>query len=408
MVVKVRKSSEMIKKNKIFLFNAQKYLSLQLIMNENMNRNKWLFAVLTLVVVAVGVWYYAQDDEDDDDEEVGEYVTMTIAEQDYTVTREFTAKIETEQPAAIRPQIAGRIVKICVNEGARVKKGQPLIVLDQVPYQAAVRSAEAKVNSAKAQLATARQNMEGKEALFNKKVIGDFDMNKARNEQAEAEAALNEARADLEAARNDYSYTVVKSPSDGVISMIQYRLGELVDPSMEKPLTIVSDSRRIHAYTAISEQTLYDLKQYYGCSAEELPSQLPDVTLITYWDKELEQKGHIDAISGEVDEVTGSVYIRASFDNSQGIFRNGSNGVLRMPYHLKDAIVIPQEATFEIQDRYFVSKVVDGVTRTTEIKVFPYNDGQTYAVISGLKPGDVIVAEGGGMVREGTAVKIKK
>ena len=377
-------------------------------MNENMNKNKWLIVALTLLAVATGVWFYACDNEDDEEEQAGEYVTMTITTQDYTITREFTTKIETEQPAQIRPQIAGRIVKICVNEGARVKKGQPLIVLDQVPYQAAVRSAEAKVNSAKAHLATARQSLEGKKVLFNKQVIGDFDLNKARNEQTEAEAALNEAKAELESARNDLSYTVVKSPSDGIISMIEYRLGELVDPSMEKELTVVSDFHRIHAYTAISEQTLYDVEQYYGCSAEELPSHLPEVTLVTYWGKELEQKGRVDAISGDVDQATGSVYIRASFDNPKGVFRNGSNGVLRVPYHLKNAIVIPQEATFEVQDRYFVSKVVNGVTRTTEIKVFPYNDGQTYAVISGLKPGDVIVAEGGGMVREGTAVKSKK
>ncbi len=372
-----------------------------------MNKIKWLFAVLTLVVVAAGVWYYLQDDDDDDEEEVGNYATMTIAQRDYIVSRDFTAKIETEQPAEIRPQVSGRIVKICVNEGARVRKGQTLFVLDQVQYSAAVRSAEAKVNSANAQLATARQNVEGREALHNRKVIGDFDMNKARNELSEAKAALDEARAELVSARNDLSYTVVKSPSDGVIGMIDYRIGELVDPSMETPLTIVSDFRRIRAYTAISEKTLYDLSQYYGCSAEELPSKLPEVTIITYWGKELDQKGHIDAISGHVDMATGSVYIRASFDNPHGIFHNGSNAVLKVPYHLKDAIVIPQEATFEVQDRYFVSKVVNGVTRTTEIKVFPYNDGQSYAVTSGLKPGDVIVAEGGGLVREGTKLKRK-
>ena len=375
-----------------------------------MSKSKWFFIVLALAAVVAGVWYFSSDDDDDneDDEEVSEYVTMTIAQRDYTVTRKFTVKIETEQPAEIRPQVTGKIVKICVNEGARVKKGQPLFILDQVPYQAAVKSAEARVNSAKAQLTTARQNMEGKEQLFEKKVIGDFDMNKARNELAEAEAAIAEAKADLENAQNDLSYTVVKSPSDGVISMIAYRVGELVDPSMETSMTIVSDYRRIRAYTAVSEEALYNLCDFYGCSVEELPAKFPEVTLLTYWGKELEQKGRIDAISGDVEMATGSIIIRASFDNSQGLFHNGSNGVLIMPYQMKDAIVIPQEATFEVLDRYFVSKVVDGVTRTTEIKIFPYNDGQTYAVTDGLKPGDVIVAEGGGLIREGTKVKIKK
>lgn len=364
-------------------------------------------AIFAACVLVVGGLYAFWEDEEDDEDEVGEYPVLTIAKKDYTVTRDFTTKIETEQPANIRPQIGGRLTKILVKEGATVKEGQPLFVIDQVPYQAAVRNAEAKVNSAKAQLATARQNMEGKDELFRQHVIGDFDLNKARNELSEAEAALAEANADLEKARNELSYTVVKSPSDGIISMIEYRIGELVDPSMEKELTTVSDSRRLHAYTAIAEKTLYDLTQYYGCTAEELPQKLPEVTLVTYWGMEMEQKGRIDAISGNVERETGTIYIRASFDNPQGIFHNGSNGVLRVPYNIKDVIVIPQEATFDIQDRFFVYKVIDGVARQTEIKVFPYHDGQTYAVTDGLKVGDVIIAEGAGLLKDGQKVAIK-
>ncbi len=366
------------------------------------------FALLAAGLIAViGLWQYLDDDDEEEEEEVGEYAVLTITPQDYLVTREFATKIETEQPADIRPQVSGRLTKICVKEGAKVKKGQPLFIIDQVPYQAAVRNAEAKMNSARAQLATARQNLEGKEELYRQNVIGDFDLNKARNELAEAEASLAEAKADLETAQNELSYTVVKSPSDGVISMIEYRLGELVDPSMDLEMTVVSDARRLQTYSAISEKTLYDVMHYYNCSIEELPDRLPEVTLVTYWGQEMEQKGRVDAISGNADAETGSVYIRASFDNPDGLFRNGSNGVLRVPYHLKDAIVIPQEATFEMQDRYFVYKVVDGVTHLTEIKVFPYNDGQTYAVTDGLKPGDIIIAEGAGLLEDEMEVKMR-
>ena len=372
-------------------------------------RSIWYLVILLAGVLLVsGIVYSCWDEEEDDEEEsTAPYRTITISLQDYTVTREFTTKIETEQPAEIRPQVSGKLTRICVNEGARVKKGQPLFVIDQVPYQAAVRSAEAKVNSAKAQLATARQNLEGKKELFRQHVIGDFDLSKARNELSEAEAALSEANADLETARNELSYTVVKSPSDGMISMIEYRIGELVDPSMELELTTVSDARRLHAYAAIAEKSLYDILQYYGCTIDELPGRLPEVSLVTYWGQEMEQKGHIDAISGDVELTTGTVYIRASFENPDGLFHHGSNGVLRVPYHFKDFVVIPQEATFDIQDRYFVYKVVDGITRSTEIKVFPYNDGETYAVTDGLKPGDVIIAEGAGLLKEGMKVKVR-
>ena len=366
----------------------------------------WYLLVLVAVALLVGgLIYTLWDKEEDEEEDIGEYPTLTIALQDYTVTREFTTKIETEQPALIRPQISGRLTKICVEEGAQVKKGQPLFIIDQVPYQAAVRNAEAKVNSAKAQLATARLNLEGKEELFRQHIIGDFDLNKARNGLSEAEAALAEAKAELETAQNELSYTVVKSPSDGKISMIEYRIGELVDPSMELELTMVSDHSRLHCYMAISEKTLYDLTQYYNCPVDGLLSKLPEVTLVTYWGMEMEQKGHIDAISGNVEGMTGSVYVRASFDNPDGIFHNGSNGVIRLPYHLKDAIVIPQEATYDLQDRTFVYKVVDGVAHSTEIKVFPYNDGKSDAVTSGLKTGDIIIAEGAGLMKDGMKVK---
>ena len=352
-----------------------------------MSKKLWIsICLLVGLLLAVGLFYSLMDDEDDEEQDE-EYRTLTIKLQDYTVTRELTAKIETENPAVIRPQISGKITKICVEEGARVKKGQPLIIIDQAPYQAAVRNAEAKVASAKAQLTTARQNFEGKEELYRQHVVGEFDLNKARNE---------------------LSYTVITSPSDGVLSMIEYRLGELVDPSMETELTNVTDPQRLFAYFSMSEKTIHNLADIYNCRVSDLPSVLPEVSLVTYWGKELSQKGRITAISGNVDESTGSFVIRASFENSEDLFRNGSNGTIILPYELKNAIVIPQEATYDILNKQFVYKVVDGVAKACEIKVFRYDDGKDYVVTEGLKPGDVIIAEGAGMVKDGMRVKVKK
>lgn len=373
-----------------------------------MSKKLWIsICLLVGLLLAVGLFYSLMDDEDDEEQDE-EYRTLTIKLQDYTVTRELTAKIETENPAVIRPQITGKITKICVEEGARVKKGQPLIIIDQAPYQAAVRNAEAKVASAKAQLTTARQNLEGKEELYRQHVVGEFDLNKARNAKAEAEGALAEAQADLETARNELSYTVITSPSDGVLSMIEYRLGELVDPSMETELTNVTDPQRLFAYFSMSEKTIHNLADIYNCRVSDLPSVLPEVSLVTYWGKELSQKGRITAISGNVDESTGSFVIRASFENSEDLFRNGSNGTIILPYELKNAIVIPQEATYDILNKQFVYKVVDGVAKACEIKVFRYDDGKDYVVTEGLKPGDVIIAEGAGMVKDGIRIKVKK
>ncbi len=373
-----------------------------------MSKRIWVPICLLTGLLLAGVLFYNLSDDEEDEELDEEYRTLTIKSQDYTVIREFTAKIEAENPAAIRPQVSGKITKICVKEGARVKKGQPLFIIDQVPYQAAVRNAEAKVVSAKAQLATARQNLEGKEELYRQHVVGEFDLNKARNSKAEAEGALAEAQAELETARNELSYTVVTSPSDGVLSMIEYRLGELVDPSMGTELTNVTDPQRLFAYFSMSEKTIHNLTDIYKCRVSDLLAILPEVSLATYWGKELKQKGHITAISGDVDEATGAFVLRASFENSEDLFRNGSNGTIIMPYELKDAIVIPQEATYDILDKQFVYKVVDGVTKACEIKVFRYDDGKDYVVTEGLKVGDVIIAEGAGMVKDGMRIKVKK
>ena len=370
-----------------------------------MSKKLWISSCLLVGrVLAAGLFSSLMDDENDEEQDE-EYRTLTIKLQDYTVTREFTAKIETENPAVIRPQISGKITKICVKEGAHVKKGQPLLIIDQAPYRAAVRNAEARVTSAKAQLATARLNLEGKEELFRQHVVGDFDLNKARNSKAEAEGALAEALAGLEAARTELSYTVITSPSDGVLSMIEYRLGELVDPSMELELTNVTDPRRLYAYFSMSEKTIHNLAEIYNCRVSDLPSILPEVSLVTYWGKELRQKGRIDAISGNVDVSTGSVILRASFENSEDLFRNGSNGTIILPYELKNAIVIPQEATYDILNKQFVYKVVDGVAKACEIKVFRYDDGKDYVVTEGLQAGDEIIAEGAGMVKDGMRVR---
>ena len=365
--------------------------------------------LLAVVLLAGGIVYSCWDEDEDEDEELaGEYRTLTIQPQHYTITREFTAKIEASQISLLRPQISGRIAKICVEEGATVRKNQPILIIEQAPYQAAVRNAEAKVNSAKAELATARQTLEGKEELFRQHVIGNFDLDKARNEATVAEAALAEAKADLESALADLSFTVIKSPSDGKMSMIEYRVGDMVSPDIELELTVVSDPSRIYSYTGVSEKVLYDLTQYYQCSVDELPAKLPEVTLVTYWGQEHEFKGRIDAISGNAEYATGAVYVRASFDNPSRLFVSGSNGTIRVPFEVADAIVIPQEATYDIQNKFFVYRVVDGIARSTEIKVLPYNDGKDYVVTDGLKPGDIIIAEGAAFVKEGQKVKSKQ
>ena len=331
------------------------------------------------------------------------YKTLSVERQEYMSGRRFMAKIESRQRIEVRPVIGGTLKKICVREGARVKKGQPLFVIDQAPYIAAVDAAKAQLATARATLSTAQLNLDGKEQLYAQQMVGEFDLRRARHARDEAAAQVESAQAELAAARTNLAYTTITSPVDGTMSIIDFREGELVDPSI--PIASISANNHIYAYTSLSGKLLNDLFEEYDCrSTSELISKLPAVTLCTIWGEELPQKGSFDAISGGADASTGAVTIRASFDNPSELFRNGSNGYIYLPITKKGVYVIPQDAAIHVQDKYFVYRVVDGKAVSTEVKVMPVDDDQHYVVTSGLADGDIIIAEKAGMVREGVAV----
>ena len=332
------------------------------------------------------------------------YKTLSVKQQDYTLDRQFNAKIESKENVDVSALIGGTLKKICVNEGARVKKGQPLFIIDQAPYIAAVNAAKAQVATARAALSTAGLNLDGKEKLYAQQMVGEFDLRRARHAKEEAAAQLEAAQAELAAARTNLDYTTICSPVDGTVSIMNFHEGQVVFPSSTLPITTVAANKQIHAYTTLSEELLVNLFKEYGCStSDELLKKLPPVTLYTVWGEELPQKGHFDAVSGETEISTGSVLFRASFDNPSEMFRNGSNGYVLLPTTKHGVFVIPQEATIHIQDKYFVYRVVDGKAVFTEVKGISAND-EHYVVTSGLNDGDVIIAENAGMVTEGMAV----
>ncbi len=331
------------------------------------------------------------------------YKTLVVGSVDRTLTRQFTTALKGRQSVEIRPQVSGTITQVCINEGAKVTKGQPLFIIDQVPYQAALETAVANVKSAEASVANARMTVDSKQLLFDNKVISDFDLQTSRNALLEAEAALAQARAQETNARNDLSYTVVKSPVNGVASMLPYRVGALVDASISEPLVTVSDDEEMYAYFSMTENQILSLVRQYGTLDETL-KHMPEVELLLSDRQPYAHKGKIDAISGTIDSGTGAVSLRATFPNPERMLRNGGNGTIVFPYVRNSVMVIPQEATYEIQDKVFAYRVVDGKATSTQITVFPVDDGREYIVEQGLAVGDTIVAEGAGLLQEGTII----
>lgn len=332
------------------------------------------------------------------------YKTITIERADRTLLSEYSARLTGQQVVEVRPQVSGLITKICAHEGERVKKGQLLFVIDQVPYQAAYKVAQANVASAEASLANATLTLENTEKLYAGGVVGDYDLSTARNNAAAAQAALAQAEAQEISARNDLSYTEVRSPVDGTAGMIAYRVGALVSSSITDPLMTVSDNSTVYAYFSLTEAQVVDLIERYG-SVEALIENMPEISLKTSSGNTYGQKGRLGAVSGIVSEGTNAITLRADFPNPNGILHEGGSASVIVPTTCDSAIVIPQTATFELQDKIFVYKVIDGKATSAPVQVFRLNDGAEYVVEDGLENGDVIIADGAGLVREGAAVK---
>ena len=334
------------------------------------------------------------------------YETMTISLGDRTLTTGYSAAISGVQTVEIRPQVSGMITDILIEEGESVRKDQILFIIDQTPYKAAYEIAVANVKSAEAALSTAQLILESNRNLYNQDVVSEFDLMTAQNDLIEAEARLALCKAEEVNASNNLSYTEVRSPVNGVASMIPYRVGALVSSGITQPLVTVSDDSRVYAYFSMAENQMLDMVQQYGSLANAI-KQMPEVELIMSNGDKYEHTGKINAISGTISESTGAVSIRAVFNHRNHLLRNGGSGTIIIPTTLTGCMVIPQAATYELQDRIFVYKVVDGKASSTEIKVSSHNNGVEYIVEEGLQVGDIIVAEGAGLIKEGTEIRSK-
>lgn len=336
----------------------------------------------------------------------GEYAVLNVATADRTIPTNYSASIRGRQDINIYPQVSGTISQLCVSEGQTVSKGQTLFIIDQVPYKAALQTAEANVAAAKAGVATAQLTYDSHKELFARNVVSQFDLSTAENQLLTAKAQLAQAEAQRVNAANSLSYTVVKAPSAGVVGTLPYRVGALVSPSLPQPLTTVSDNSQMYVYFSMTENQLLDLTRQWGSIAATLQN-MPDVQLQLNDGSLYDTTGRIESISGVIDTSTGSVQLRAVFDNKGGLLHSGGSGNVIIPSTFKDCIVIPQGATFELQDKVYVYKVVDGKASAGMIDVEKISDGREYIVRSGLTPGEVIVAEGVGLLREGTPIVAK-
>ena len=335
----------------------------------------------------------------------GQYPVMTIATTDRTIPSNYSAKINGRQDIAIYPQVSGTITEVCFNEGQTVSKGQPLFIIDQVPIRRLSRRPKPTWPQPRpawpphSSPTTARR-------LFAKQVVSRYDLSTAENNLLTAKAQLAQAEAQRVNAANNLSYTVVKAPSNGVAGTIPYRAGALVSASLPQPLTTISDNSVMYVYFSITENHLQNLIRKYGSMSEVLKA-MPEVQLRLNDGSVYDQAGRIEAISSVLDSSTGVAQCRAAFPNPSGLLISGSNGSVILPNEFKGVVVIPQSATFEIQDKVYVYNIVDGKASSKMISVEKISNGKEYIVNEGLTPGEQIVSEGVGLLREGTEIVAK-
>ena len=334
-----------------------------------------------------------------------EYPVVTIGSQNAQLQTTYPATIKGVQDVQIRPKVSGFITKVCVQEGQAVKAGQLLFVIDNTTYQAAVRQAQASVNSAKSQLNTAKLTYENSQKLFKSNVIGSYELQSSQNSYETAMAAVAQAKAALASAQETLGFCYVKSPANGVVGSLPYKVGALVSAGSVDALTTVSDVATVEVYFSVTEKDILDLTKTAG-STHAAISAYPPVKLLLSDGTTYKHPGKVTKVSGVIDASTGSVSMIARFSNPERLLKSGGSGTIVVPRDNSNAIVIPQTVTTEVQNKIFVYTVgKDNKVKYTEITVDPQNDGNHYVVTGGLHVGDRIVTKGITSLTDGMEIK---
>lgn len=339
--------------------------------------------------------------------QVKEYKVIALQPRSATLNTDYPASIQGQQNIEIRPRVDGYVEKIYVDEGSVVKKGQPLFKINAPQYEQEVRTATASIKSAEADVSAANMAVNKVKPLVEKDIVSKYELESAQYTYQAKTAALAQARAALSNAKTNLSYTLVTSPVDGVVGAIPFRLGSLVSGNNAEPLTTVSSTGNVFVYFAFNEKLLLNFsKEGTGSNLSHKLAKLPDVSLILSDGTLYDHKGRIQTVTGQINTATGSANVRASFPNPKGLIRSGSSATIRIPNQVKEGILVPQSATYELQDKRFVVVVdKDGKTKSTAITVLENTAGNFFVIEDGLKAGDTIVLEGVAALKDGTQVK---
>ncbi len=332
-------------------------------------------------------------------------VSAIVAGTD-TTYQEYPASVEGTVNVEIRPQVSGTLDKVFVDEGAKVSEGEPLFKINDLPYRAIYNNAEANLHAAEASMANAQLEIDKLTPLVQNKVVSDYQLKTAKATYQVAKSNVEQAKATVSTAEINLGYTLIKAPVNGYIGRLAKKQGSLVAPADVDALTLLSDVHNVHVYFSLSETDFVNFKeQYPGQTLNDKLKRLPSVTLLLADNTAYGSTGKIDMIDGQFDKTTGAITLRASFPNAQGLLRSGNTGKVRLSQFHNDALIVPQSATVEMQDKTFVFTVADSNKVKKQPIVIIGKSGSNYLVKDGVKVGDQIVLSGFDHLQEGQVIQ---
>lgn len=324
---------------------------------------------------------------------------IRLTQQDATLDHFYTSELEAVQNVEVRARVAGYLDKILIDEGQPVHKGQLLFQLNPTEYQVEVDRGQASLESALADEQSAAVELERVKLLVGKNVISPSELKLAKAKMETARSAINAAKAALTKAQFHVSLTSIRAPFDGVINRIPFKRGSLIEEGTL--LTSISDLREMYAYFHVSEK---EYLAFIKKRRDPDKTTVREVDLLLADDTPYPYKGKIETTETEFEGNSGTIAFRASFPNPNRLLRHGATGKIRLATEVDDAVLVPQKAVFEVQDKNFVY-VVDAQNRVRTRSFIPRSRiDQMYIVQTGLKAGDRIVYEGIQSLKDGMTI----
>ena len=369
---------------------------------------------VVVVVAMVSFFLLASCGAKKDDSQLVKYETKVVKSDTLTYNVFIPAALHGVQEVEVYPQVQGIIRKVNFTDGVKVSRGQTLFVIDQTEAKLQVQNARANLAAARAQMETTRLQYESNKKLASKKIVSQYVMSTSLNAYHVAQAAVEQAEAQLSIARTNLSYCTVTSPITGMIKENGFKIGEIAD--LSQMLCSVSDNSQIQAWFSYTESQLLELMEQYGLKAtadglkdvegRPIGEKLPRLKLQLKNGQTYKYEGMVTEIGGIVDRQTGTVICKATFPNPDDELRSGLSATLVFPTKIKKAFRIPRTAAVRLQNQLMFYRVKkDGTVEGVICDAIPSNSGNNYYVENGLRDGDEVVITGAHKLSNGMKIR---